>query len=49
MKGFNTGIVYCIGKKKCGERYEKRKIRLRWLVIKHKVGNGRMFFLIRDI
>ena len=31
MKGFNTGIVYCIGKKKCGERYEKRKIRLWWL------------------
>ena len=30
MKGFNTGIVYCIGKKKCGERYEKRKIRLDW-------------------
>ena len=39
MKGFNTGIVYCIGKKKCGERYEKRKIRLWWLAFLNDIAS----------
>lgn len=33
MKGFNTGIVYCIGKKKCGERYENGRLGCGGLIV----------------